>query len=357
MRELSIEEKAKAYDKAIERANDILKGYNPKEGSKATINYIFPELEENKDDKVRKELINYLKYRCNSTTLSGEERECKEWIAWLEKQDEKEFTFKSIPRLLEMIEPTDRAKSYCQKLIDSLVKEGYIADAKIVGECLKQMNGEKVAMAVMDKKPVIIIPKFRVGDEIATKNEESLTITRIDEEGYWSNDLFICNFDSECVWDLVKQKPVEWKQENVEELSDFENAMMHIGGSFFGKNAGLDPNDTAAIKEQAELLLELTPKTEWSEEDENTISDAEVWLDTLCDYLKDSSSAYIPDVRVIISKLKSLKGRILPKQKWSEEDESMYTRTLGILGKCYMKQLPTKVKDELNWLKSLKNKL
>ena len=48
--------------------------------------------------------------------------------------------------------------------------------------------------------------KFRVGDEVITENEESLTITRIDEEGYWSNDLFICNFDEECIWDLVEQK-------------------------------------------------------------------------------------------------------------------------------------------------------
>ena len=39
--------------------------------------------------------------------------------------------------------------------------------------------------------------KFRVGDEVITENEESLTITKIDEEGYWSNDLFICDFDSE----------------------------------------------------------------------------------------------------------------------------------------------------------------
>ena len=158
--------------------------------------------------------------------------------------------------------------------------------------------------------------KFRVGDEVITENEESLTITRIDEEGCWSNDLFICDFDSECVWDLVEQKSAwseedeqyllicknalakyqitdkwdasiisrwletklkslrpqpkqEWKQENREELTEFENAMMHIGGSFFGENAGLDPNDTDTIKEQAELLLELAPKTEsWKPSDE-----------------------------------------------------------------------------------------
>lgn len=58
-----------------------------------------------------------------------------------------------------------------------------------------------------------------------------------------------------------------WKQENTGDLTGFENAMMHIGDSFFGKNAGLDPNDTNAIKEQANLLLELALNKEWSEED------------------------------------------------------------------------------------------
>ena len=60
------------------------------------------------------------------------------------------FAFKAIPRLLEMIEPTDRAKAYIAKLIDALEVEGYSTDAKIVRERLKIMNGEKVAMATMD---------------------------------------------------------------------------------------------------------------------------------------------------------------------------------------------------------------
>lgn len=76
-----------------------------------------------------------------------------------------------------------------------------------------------------------------------------------------------------CQMKRDEQKLIEWKQENREELTEFENAMMHIGGSFFGENAGLDPNDTAAIKEQAALLLELAPKTEWSEEDEKMLND------------------------------------------------------------------------------------
>ena len=79
-------------------------------------------------------------------------------------QKSKDYTFKAIPRLLEMIQPTDRAKSYCQKLIDSLEQEGYGTDAKIVRDCLKQMNGEKVAMATMDEQKSTDKVEPKVGD-------------------------------------------------------------------------------------------------------------------------------------------------------------------------------------------------
>lgn len=64
------------------------------------------------------------------------------------------FAFKAIPRLLEMIEPTDKAKSYVTKLADAFDSEGYYTDAKIVRNRLKIMNGEKVPMATMDEEPV-----------------------------------------------------------------------------------------------------------------------------------------------------------------------------------------------------------
>lgn len=64
------------------------------------------------------------------------------------------FAFKAIPRLLEMVEPTDRAKAYTAKLADTLEVEGYSTDAKIVRERLKIMNGEKVPMATMSEEPL-----------------------------------------------------------------------------------------------------------------------------------------------------------------------------------------------------------
>lgn len=60
------------------------------------------------------------------------------------------FVFKALPRLLEMLEPTDRAKTYTKGLIAELEKEGYMTDAKIIRECLNMMEGKKVPMATMD---------------------------------------------------------------------------------------------------------------------------------------------------------------------------------------------------------------
>lgn len=51
-------------------------------------------------------------------------------------------------------------------------------------------------------------------------------------------------------------------------------------------------------------------KPAWSEEDEAMLDTMGGWLDTLCEYLKDSSSEYIPNVESCINWLKQLKQRI-----------------------------------------------
>jgi len=88
----------KAYEEALERARigrlqllDI--------GEEATeIEHIFPELKESEDEKMRRTLIEYL--RKETTRVYR-----LEWIAWLEKQEEKkpvewtELTWKDIVEL------------------------------------------------------------------------------------------------------------------------------------------------------------------------------------------------------------------------------------------------------------------
>ena len=129
---------------------------------------IFPELAESEDERIANAIKKHLDMKKSERNLTGYFGvSYQEAVAWLEKQGkEKEYTFKPIPRLLEMIEPTSKAKAYCQKLIDTLTREGYATDAKIVGECLKKMNGEKVALATMDEKQDGQKPKWKQSDDI-----------------------------------------------------------------------------------------------------------------------------------------------------------------------------------------------
>ena len=204
MKMKTIEQKAKAYDEALIRGSRL---WESDMITRENYEYIFPEVEESEDERIRKEIIAHIKW-CEDSGYCAKE-EMTRWITFLEKQGEqketlcdkcnkeqpshscqditalgrcalekqgeqksadKEYTFKAIPRLLEMIQPTDRAKTYCQKLIDSLEQEGYSTDAEIIRDCLKQMNGEKVAMATMDEqKPDKVEPKFHKGEWITIK--------------------------------------------------------------------------------------------------------------------------------------------------------------------------------------------
>lgn len=87
---MNYEEKAKAYDDALERAiiwQDHLYDTNDRDYADE-LNYIFPELQERKNERIRKSIIDVIK--------SQKEQQCHidstiydEMIAWLEKQGEK----------------------------------------------------------------------------------------------------------------------------------------------------------------------------------------------------------------------------------------------------------------------------
>ena len=96
MKELSIEEKAKAYDETIEKLRDFYRDYDTVSlliDVKEELANIFPELKESEDERIRKALIENFKF------FGGDRLETSKWgkddgllvtdiIAWLEKQRE-----------------------------------------------------------------------------------------------------------------------------------------------------------------------------------------------------------------------------------------------------------------------------
>ena len=80
-------EKAKAYDKAIERAEGLIDFCSDSELK--TLEYVFTELKESEDERIRKVLIGWINLEPSTSfndTFDGFSKE--QILAWLEKQGE-----------------------------------------------------------------------------------------------------------------------------------------------------------------------------------------------------------------------------------------------------------------------------
>lgn len=81
---MTTEEKAQRYDEISKEVKDFFDGKLMMYSDvKQTLNYLFPELGESEDEKIRKELIDYI----NRLTVTPNNIDrYNSWIAWLEKQ-------------------------------------------------------------------------------------------------------------------------------------------------------------------------------------------------------------------------------------------------------------------------------
>ena len=91
MNELTIEQKAELYDKAIERGNSLL---SCNELGNAWVYKILPELE-SEDEQIRKWIIDDIRFNISLETLNNSEykEKAEKAIEWLEKQASYTYTF------------------------------------------------------------------------------------------------------------------------------------------------------------------------------------------------------------------------------------------------------------------------
>jgi hypothetical protein len=84
----------KKYEQALERAKNYHEGHTLDVNLQAAMEYVFPELQESEDEKVRKRIIRVFKGEIGLPT----KEETKKYIAWLEKQGEQKPTDKVEPK-------------------------------------------------------------------------------------------------------------------------------------------------------------------------------------------------------------------------------------------------------------------
>ena len=198
MKELSIEEKAKAYDEAINVARTLL-NTRCVEGTngyfhRKDIEQMFPSLVENEDERIRKGLIDYFNYHrvgifCG---IKGEDI-----IAWLEKQGgQNPITFNDAHIIDSAL------NDYCCKQYGALHKEngGVLSFARlqhlamdIYGWCKKQ--GEQ-------KPADKVEPKFKVGDWIIHNKNTELANSLMLVTGK-DNNKYLCKYkDGQCSYNI-----------------------------------------------------------------------------------------------------------------------------------------------------------
>lgn len=80
------EEKAKAYDEALERASVAYKDED--RHLKSTLERIFPELKENDDKKIKNAILNHFKKMCGNCQDDVCGVHIEDAITWVEKQQD-----------------------------------------------------------------------------------------------------------------------------------------------------------------------------------------------------------------------------------------------------------------------------
>lgn len=232
MKELSIEQKAKRYDEALERVKELLSRCRNNR-DRITMVYrvndiesIFSELKKSEDEKIKEDLIEWIS-DFPDMIWSGHYK--KDVIAWLEKQGNKDsqiklptFTFDDILALqccMETVKKVQNDKDLYEKLNDLhgriydayyLEKQGeqkqdvnvqinpseYVNDMGGNGCYLKNTTQtstwskkeEKVDNQKCVKSVDDIKPKFKVGDWIVFDNGNVEHIISVGTHGYTFDD-------------------------------------------------------------------------------------------------------------------------------------------------------------------------
>ena len=118
MKELSFEQKAKAYDELFVKAKQI---YNKENDVLIlhTIEDLFPELKESDDERIRKALIRFHKSTIDIDGIKGEDI-----LAWLEKQDKQKPTDEVEPKF-KRGDRVRNKKSGLEQTLGSCIKDVY----------------------------------------------------------------------------------------------------------------------------------------------------------------------------------------------------------------------------------------
>lgn len=206
MKELSIEERAKAYDEALEAVKNLLEINPSDEGIQNWVNENFPELKESEDERIRKVLIGWINLEPSTSfndTFDGFSKE--QILDWLEKQGNTNIF--DVPKISikNAVEVTSR-----MQYIDD--------DIKPIAEFIMDYANWDLHKDEWNQ-PTLTVPLFRVLDALIQKGKPYCECNKnIEKQGEQKS------FDYENA--NIPQKDSTWSEEDEhwrQKVIDFMN--------------------------------------------------------------------------------------------------------------------------------------
>ena len=354
----------KLYEDVVALAKDGLKdGLYLSQSAKAVTEFLFPQLKETEDEKVKRELTRFLINFNNGYYSKPSETEIDSWIKWIKKQDEQKTEIKYVYpkfRIGDVIEPINPNGFYRPVRVLSIEEktESYYCesdDKKSFSSI--PIRCENEYKLVEQKSADEVGPKFKVGDWCIDNEDNTIfQITKVLSNLYY----YRTNEGKEysCTRDSIERDAHLW---TIQDAKDGDVLATKKGNPFiYDKDrynnglayyyAGLDVNKeltlksphhmlahfgelhsvSPATKEQRDILFQkmkeegyewnaekkelrkIEQNSSWSKEDEQNLKGIIATMEEDAQLPKDT-------IKRLCKWLKCIKDRVQPKQEWSKE--------------------------------------
>ena len=271
----------------------------PSKRGREVLKTLIPELVESEDERIRRELIEFIRWSEDRGMTRHDFHQAKrpsEWIAYLEKQKDSDMEFHEGYTLGF----SDGVKSVEQKE-PHYTKRNALFD-KCVENCdpevMKSVSDEVDKMLEKEQKPV----------------DYEAELKKCKDNPLYFYDKYVS----------IKQKPAE--------INEYEIIKKHITEDVLSSEVN------KRLKECGWYVTDEKP-AEWSEFDKGVLKDAICATDILGNdaNFNKGNPCLAKAFKVAKDWLKSLPERfnLQPKQEWSEEDEKDMAHIIRILDDCY----------------------
>ena len=332
------EEKAKAYDEALEKAQKATRAGS--DVAMDIVQYIFPELRESEEEKIRNEILIYIGAR-QDIDLETHNR----WCAYLEKQKEQKPVEIDEYKIIEKHITEDSLSSEVNKRLKEC--GWYVTDEKPAkwgdGDENKLYQAVETLLAdkaiALQENPHCKALHRAYDDLIVWLKSLPKRFNFQPKQGWSEEDEKIYNIIIKIIFESKSTLSLEYVDEINNWLKSLPERLNLPSKQEWseGTKKALDKiSDYLKYKgreEDADFIRHLCPqpKKEWSEEDEEHLNSIiESYKELLKDYSANNGVDYIPYNTPVVARtvlndikfLKSLPERLnLPsKQEWSEED-------------------------------------